>query len=83
MSDPSDWSDRQRGAVLASLLTDLLNTVPTARDSWTCDAAELDRRRRGAEDIAAQMDRVLRPAPAVARVPPPRGPLIRPVDGPS
>ncbi|WP_157963632.1 hypothetical protein [Actinocorallia populi] len=72
MSDTSGWSDRQRGAVLASLLSDLLNTVPTARDSWTCDAAELDRRHRGAEELAAQMDRVLRPVP---HVPPARGPL--------
>lgn len=75
MSDPSDWSDRQRGAVLASLLSDLLDTVPTARDFWTRDAAELDRRHRSAEELSARMDRVLRDGPAVPRVPPARDPL--------
>ncbi|MEO3782710.1 hypothetical protein ABGB12_05245 [Actinocorallia sp. B10E7] len=72
MSDPSDWSDRQRAAVLASLLSDLLNTVPTARDAWTCDDSELDRRRRGAEELTSQMDRVLRPAPDVPHARPAR-----------
>lgn len=72
VSDPSDWSDRQRAAVLASLLSDLLDTVPTARDSWTRDASELDRRRRGAEELTAQMDRVLRSEPGVPRARPAR-----------
>jgi hypothetical protein len=69
VSDLSDWSDRQRDAVLASLLTDLLNTVPTARDFWTLDAASLESRHRSAEELSAQMDRVLRYGPAVPRVP--------------
>ena len=61
--DPGEWSARQRTAVLASLLTDLLNTVPTARDSWSHDGTELDRRHRGAEELSAQMDRVLHAEP--------------------
>ena len=68
VSDPSDWSDRQRGAVLASLLSDLLNTVPTARDFWTHDADDLDRRHRDTEVLAAQMDHVLGRDPGLPRL---------------
>ncbi|GAA3224147.1 hypothetical protein [Actinocorallia longicatena] len=56
MSDPREWTARQRDAVLASLLSDFLETVPTERTAWTADAAELARRTDEARSLSRQMD---------------------------
>ncbi|GAB3662807.1 hypothetical protein GCM10027589_26010 [Actinocorallia lasiicapitis] len=68
MSDPREWTSRQRDAVLASLLTELLGTVPTERTSWSSDKDELERRTERSRELSTQMDR----AAAVAQEPLPR-----------